>query len=156
MALPVDASVQAAYSFVRSMHLAREFMQGQDPATAEARYEALLTQTQQARRRLKWNPATGRPASFLQAQSDQGRALAEQAQGLAAAHGLSELRELVLKPYVLLYAHSQDRVVLLALKHERQLSFAGGLAVSASKPDRLAGIAKGAPKGGYRDRKDRY
>jgi hypothetical protein len=33
------------------------------------------------------------------------------------------LRELVVKPYILLCAHSADRVVLLALKHERQLVF---------------------------------
>jgi hypothetical protein len=42
---------------------------------------------------------------------------------LAAAQGVPELRELILRPYVLLYAHSASRVVLLALKHERQLEF---------------------------------
>ena len=42
---------------------------------------------------------------------------------LAAAHGVPHLRELVVKPYVLLYAHGQDRVVLLALKHQRELQF---------------------------------
>lgn len=48
--------------------------------------------------------------------------MAARAITLAAVHGVPELRELVVKPYVLLYAHG-DRVVLLALKHDRQLIF---------------------------------
>jgi hypothetical protein len=66
---------------------------------------------------------SGRPARFLAAKSGQGLALASRAKDLAAGHGVPELRELVVKPYVLLYAHSTDCVVLLALKHERQLGF---------------------------------
>jgi hypothetical protein len=49
--------------------------------------------------------------------------MSARARALAGAHGVPELRELVVKPYVLLYAHASDRVVLLALKHERQLVF---------------------------------
>jgi hypothetical protein len=60
---------------------------------------------------------------FLAANSAQGRGLASRAKGLAAAHGVPELRELVLRPYRLLYAHNADRIVPLALKHERQLVF---------------------------------
>ncbi len=47
--------------------------------------------------------------------------MASRALALAAAHGVPELRELFVKPCVLLYACSADRVLLLALKHERQL-----------------------------------
>ena len=49
--------------------------------------------------------------------------MAARAIALAAEHRVPELREPVIKPYVLLYAYSQDRVVLLALKHGRQLVF---------------------------------
>lgn len=49
--------------------------------------------------------------------------MAARAAALAVAHGVPQLRELVVKPYVLLYAHGEDRVLLLALKHERQLVF---------------------------------
>lgn len=52
--------------------------------------------------------------------------MAARALALAAAQHTPELRELVVKPYVLLYAHSKDRVVLLALKHQRQLEFRPG------------------------------
>lgn len=123
MPLPVNARIQAAQTFVRNIRSVQEFLLQQDAATAEARYGALLAQLKDAREHLRWNPGAGRPARFLDAQSAQGRALAARAKALAAAHGVPELRELVVKPYVLLYAHGNDRVVLLALKHERELLF---------------------------------
>lgn len=123
MPLPVNARVQAAQSFVRHVRAAREFLVQQDSASASARYDALLVRLKEAREYLRWNPAAGRPARFLMAQSTQGQAMAARAASLAAAHGVPGLRELVVKPYVLLYAHGDDRVVLLALKHERELVF---------------------------------
>jgi len=123
MGLPVDARIQAAQSFVRNVRAVHDFLHLQDSAVADERYGALLTQLKDARKHLRWNPAAGRPARFQQAQSAQGRTLAARASALAAAHGVPQLRELVVKPYVLLYAHGENRVVLLALKHERQLGF---------------------------------
>lgn len=72
---------------------------------------------------LRWHPSSGRPARFLSAKSGQVQAMASHVMALAVAHGVPELRELVVKPYVLLYAHSAARVVPLALKHELQLVF---------------------------------
>lgn len=124
MPLPVYARIQAAQSLVRNLRSIQEFLRQQDGASAEERYEALLAKLKEAREHLRWNPAAGRrPARFLQARSMQGRALAARAQALAAAQGVPELRELVVRPYVVLYAHSHDRVVLLAMKHERELEF---------------------------------
>jgi plasmid stabilization system protein ParE len=123
MSLPVNASIQAAQSYLLNVRAAYEFLVRQDATRADARYAALLAQLKEARDLLRWNPASGRPARFLAARSGQGRASASRAKALAAAHGVPELRELVVKPHVLLYAHSADRVVLLALRHERQLVF---------------------------------
>lgn len=123
MSLPVNATVQAAQSQVLNVRAVYEFLLQQDAASADTSYAALLAQLKAARDLLRWNPASGRPARFLAAQSGQGRASASRAKALAASHGVPELRELVVKPYVLLYAHSADRVVLLALKRERQLVF---------------------------------
>ena len=123
MALPVDAHIQAAQSFVRSVRAAQQFMQQQDPLSAEARYAALLAQLNEARQHLRWNPAAGRPARFARTRSAQGQSLAARAAALVVTQGVPELRELIVKPYVLLYAHGADRVVLLALKHERELAF---------------------------------
>lgn len=123
MSLPANATLQAAQSYVLNVRTAREFLVQQDAASADARYAMLIGHLKEARDLLRWNVASGRPARFLAAQSGQGRAMAARAMALAAAHGVPELRELVVKPYVMLYAHSADRVVLLALKHERQLVF---------------------------------
>jgi hypothetical protein len=121
--LPVDARIQAAHSFVRDVRSAHAFFLQQDPASADKRYELLLQRLHDVRDHLRWNPAAGRAARFLEAHSSQGRALAARASALAAAHGVPHLRELVVKPHVLLYAHDEHRVVLLAFKHERQLMF---------------------------------
>lgn len=123
MVLPANARIQAALSYVRSVRAAQEFFDLRDGATANQRYSALLAQLKEARNHLRSNPSAGHPARFLQAHSAQGRALAARAVALADAHGLPELRELVVRPYVLLYAHAEDRVLLLSLKHERQLIF---------------------------------
>lgn len=123
MALPVNARIQAAQSFVLNVRSAHEFLQQTDITQAEQRYAALLVRLQEAREHLRWNPAAGRPARFLIARSAQGQSMAARALALATAHGVPELRELVVKPYVLLYAHGKDRVLLLGLKHERQLLF---------------------------------
>lgn len=123
MALPVNAHIEAAQSFVRSVRAAEAFMLKQEADGAEARYAALLSQLSDARQHLRWSPAAGRPARFALTKSAQGQAQAARVAALAAKHGVPQLRELIVKPYVLLYAHSSNRVVLLALKHERELTF---------------------------------
>lgn len=123
MSLPVNARIQATPSFVRNVRAAHEFLLEQDNASAETRYAALLVRLKEAREHLRWNPAAGRPARFLKAHSARGQTMAARAIALAAAHDVPKLRELVVKPYVLLYAHGGDRVVLLGLKHERELMF---------------------------------
>ena len=123
MPLPINAHLQASQSFVRQVRSVREFLQHRDGASADERYGALLSRLKDARGHLLWNPAAGRPARFLQGHSAQSRILAARARALAVAHGVPEIRELVIRPYILLYAHGSDRVVLLALKHQRQLEF---------------------------------
>ncbi len=123
MSLPANARIQAAQSFVSNVRSAQECLRQHDSATADTRYDALLMRLKEAREHLRWNTAAGHPARFLDAHSAQGQSMSARAVTLAAAHGVPQLRELVVKPYVLLYAHSKNRVVLLALKHERQLMF---------------------------------
>jgi hypothetical protein len=42
---------------------------------------------------------------------------------LAQSAGLPHLREYVIGSYVVLYAHADTEVVLLSLKHHRQLTY---------------------------------
>lgn len=121
MPLPVNAQVHAAQSFVVSVRSAYQFLLQQDASRAEERYQELLTQLRKARERLRLNPASGRPARLLNLKSVQGRALAPRVKAQADSLGVPELRELIFKPYVLLYAHGKNQVFLLSLRHERQL-----------------------------------
>ncbi len=52
-----------------------------------------------------------------------GQFQAQQALQLARELGLPELREVVLARHVVLYAHSEKDVVLLSMRHERQVAY---------------------------------
>jgi len=123
MSIPVNARVRAVPNFLDCLHSARRFMEEQDQATARSRFARLQAELAKARSLLSFSPSSGRPARFLDAKSGWGRFQAETAMQLAEELGMPELRELVLARHVVLYAHSQQEVVLLSLRHERQLAY---------------------------------
>jgi len=123
MSLPADARVSAVQGFARRLAEARQFLQKLDPHAAPERFERLQALVQAARVRLSTNPEMGRPATSMQSSSRETQALRDAAKALGTSLGLSSLRELVIYPYVLLYAHDERRVVLLSLRHERQLTY---------------------------------
>jgi hypothetical protein len=98
-------------------------MEEQDAASAPARFKKLQGEVVKARALLSFVPSSGRPARFLDAKSGWGKFQAEQARQIAQALGQPELRELVLARHVVLYAHSEGEVVLLSIRHERQLGY---------------------------------
>ena len=122
MSLPVNARVRAVPNFLACLDVARRFMVEQDAASAPPRFKKLQAEIVKARALLCFAPTSGRPARFLDAKSGWGRFQAEQARQLAQGLGMPELRELVLARHVLLYAHSAQDVVLLSMRHERQLA----------------------------------
>jgi hypothetical protein len=95
----------------------------QDAASAPERFKKFQAELVKARGLLSFAPASGRPARFLDAKTGWGQFQAQQALQLAQALGLPELRELVLVHHVLLYAHADRDVLLLSLRHERQLGY---------------------------------
>ncbi len=123
MSLPVNARVRAVPNFLACLDVARRFMVEQDAASAPTRFKKLQAEIVKARALLCFAPTSGRPARFLDAKSGWGRFQAEQARQLAQGLGMPELRELVLARHVLLYAHSAQDVVLLSMRHERQLAY---------------------------------
>jgi hypothetical protein len=123
VSIPVNARVRAVPNFLACLSAARDFMQAQDAETAPARFKTLQRELARARELLSFAPASGRPARFLAARSGWGRLQAEQARQLAAALGMADLREFILARHVLLYAHSEREVVLLSLRHERELGY---------------------------------
>lgn len=123
MSIPVNAKVRAVPNFLACLRAARAFMVEQDATSAPARFERLQTELVKARGLLSFAPTSGRPARFLDAKTGWGRFQAQQAVQLARALGMPELREVVLARHVVLYAHSERDVLLLSLRHERQLGY---------------------------------
>lgn len=123
MSIPVNARVRAAPNFLTCLRAARGFMVEQDAASAPRRFEKLQAELVKARGLLSFSPVSGRPARFLNAKTGWGQFQAQQAAQLARAIDMQELRELVLSRHVVLYAHSERDVLLLSLRHDRQLGY---------------------------------
>ena len=123
MSIPVNAKVRAVPNFLACLRGARGFMVEQDAASAPARFDNLQAELVKARGLLSFAPTSGRPARFLDAKTGWGQFQAQQAVQLARALGMPELRELVLARHIVLYAHSDRDVLLLSLRHERQLGY---------------------------------
>jgi hypothetical protein len=123
VSIPVNARVRAVPNFLVCLRAARGFMEEQDAASAPERFKKLQAEVVKARALLSFAPTSGRPARFLDAKSGWGQFQAQQARQIAQALGLPELRELVLARHVLLYAHSERDVVLLSMRHERELGY---------------------------------
>lgn len=98
-------------------------MLAQDVPSMPARFAKLQAELERGRALLRFSPSSGRPARFLNATTGWGQFQAEQARQLARSAAMPDLRELVLARHVVLYAHSETEVVLLAMRHERQLAY---------------------------------
>lgn len=123
MALPSNAKLEAAPNFLANLDAAHQFFQVQDADSADSRLNKLKEDLRDMVAILSWSPASGRPARFLSAKSAQAALKANAVQQLAEQAGLPSLREYVVGQHIVLYAHSETNVVLLALKHQRQLMY---------------------------------
>lgn len=123
MSIPVNAKVRAVPNLLDCLRAARAVMVEQGAASAPARFKQLQSELVRARSLLSFSPTSGRPARFLSAKTGWGRFQALQAVELSRSLGTPELRELVLARHVMLYAHSESNVLLLALRHERQSGY---------------------------------
>lgn len=123
MALPLNAKVEAVPNFLANLDAAHQFFQIQDAGSADSRLTKLKQDLREMITILAWSPASGRPARFLSAKSAQATLKANTVQQLAEQAGLPGLREYVVGQHIILYAHSETEVVLLALKHQRQLTY---------------------------------
>jgi hypothetical protein len=123
MALPKAAKVEAVPNFLANIEAAAGFFRLQDADSAEARLTKLKSSLREMVTILSWSPASGRPARFLSLQSAQGRLRLQSVMALANSAGLPELREYIVDRHVVLYAHSESEVLLLALKHQRELVY---------------------------------
>ena len=123
MALPLNAKVEAAPNFLANLDAAHQFFLVQDADSADSRLTKLKADIREMIAILAWSPASGRPARFLSAKSAQATLKANAVQQLAEQAGLPHLREYVIGQFIVLYAHSDTDIVLLAIKHQRQLMY---------------------------------
>jgi hypothetical protein len=103
---------------------AHEFFVKQDAESSAKRLDSLKAALREMVSILGWSPASGRPARFLTSRSVQARLRVRPVIELAVAIGLPNLREYVVGQHIVLYAHSNTEVVLLAVKHQRELTYA--------------------------------
>lgn len=123
MTLPANARVEAAPNFLTNLDAAHQFFEVQDADSASERFRKLKAELRETVSILSWSPGSGRPARFLTGRSAQARLRVEAVQQLAHQAGLPNLREYVVGQHIVLYTHSEVEVVLLALKHQRQLTY---------------------------------
>lgn len=119
----VSARVSAAPHFADCLLAVHAFMVEQDAASAPARLAQIKRDLREMKTLLAWSPASGRPARFLRPNSAQASLRLAAVQQLAQSAGLPHLREYVIGSHVVLYAHSDSEVVLLSVKHHRQLTY---------------------------------
>ncbi len=119
----VSAQVSAAPHIANCLMAVHAFMVEQDAASAPNQLAQLKRELREMKTLLAWSPSAGRPARFLKPNSAQASLRLTAVQHLAESAGLSHLREYVIGSHVVLYAHSDTEVVLLSLKHHRQLTY---------------------------------
>ena len=123
MGLPQNVRVEAALNFLANVDAAHLFFVRQDAVSAASRLTKLKSELRDMVSILSWSPASGRPARFLAAKSAQVQLKTDVVLQLAEQAGLPHLREFIVSQHIVLYAHSEAEVVLLAIKHQRQLAY---------------------------------
>ena len=119
----VSAQVGAAPHVADCLLAVHAFLVEQDAASASVRLSQLKRDLREMKTMLAWSPASGRPARFLKPNSAQASLRLAGVQQLAQSANLPYLREFVIGSHLVLYAHSDTEVVLLSIKHHRQLTY---------------------------------
>ncbi|SAL04381.1 hypothetical protein AWB81_06677 [Caballeronia arationis] len=115
--------VEVAEFFGESLDAIEEFMLAQDEDSAARRSDMLEREIVHLIERLGHYPKIGRRAEFYALTSAASQAWLEQVKQLAVQAGLPEFREYVLSSFLILYACSTTRVMLLSIRHEREAKY---------------------------------
>jgi len=120
----VARALRFAENFAHNLDRIQTFLLDRDPASAPARFSALLEDVERAGALLVEAPELGRPAAFLASRAPRVLMLAKRLQELGNAAQARELREYVLRGYLVLYAVRDDEVVFLAIRAQRERRYA--------------------------------
>lgn len=116
-------ALRFAENFAQNLERLQSFLLDRDAASAPARFSALLEDVERAGRLLVDAPELGRRAAFLASRAPRVLRLAKSLQELGDAVQARELREVVLRGYLVLYAVRDDEVVFLAIRAQRERSY---------------------------------
>jgi hypothetical protein len=116
--------VDFAETLEERLETIREFMLAQDVSSAADRMEHLMSEIGRFGDLVAHHPKIGRPAGVLAANSFEGQSRLERVLRLASEANLPELREYVMHSHLILYAHSDTHVLLLTIRHQRELGYA--------------------------------
>jgi hypothetical protein len=95
----------------------------QDEGSAARRSDQLEGEIVELIARLEQYPKIGRRADFYAVTSAASQAWLRQVEQLAARARMLEFRESVLSAHLVLYACSDTRVILLSIRHEREVKY---------------------------------
>jgi hypothetical protein len=115
--------VDFAETFEERLETIQEFMLAQNVGSAAERTEQLWGEIYRFGDLVALHPKIGRPAGLLAAGSVEGQLRLDRVLRLASEANLPELREYVLRTHLILYAHSDTHVLLLSVRHQRELGY---------------------------------
>jgi plasmid stabilization system protein ParE len=120
--------VQVAESFNEALESIEEFMLAQDVGSAVQRVEAIQAEILSFIDLVKRHPRIGRLTGPIDEQFVKSRSQLERIVRKVSVAGLPEAREYVLSNHVILYAHSDSRVLMISIRHQRELGYSSGTA----------------------------
>ena len=101
------------------------FSSGMMHLTASLRFANLADDLLRAEALIAQHPGLGRPASFLSAKTPRAMAARTNFEALVAATGQGELREYILRGYLVLYLVQDDLVTFLSIRSARERGYSG-------------------------------
>ena len=116
--------VDFAETLEQRLETIQEFLLVQDVSSAAGRMEDLMSEIYRFGELVAIHPKIGRPAGVLAVNSVEGQSRLERVLRLASEANLPELREYIMRSHLILYAHSDMRVLLLSIRHQRELGYA--------------------------------
>jgi plasmid stabilization system protein ParE len=118
--------VDFAETIEERLEAIQEFLLVQDVHSAADRMEELMSEIVRFGDLVALHPKIGRPAGMLATNTIEGQSRLERVLRLASKANLPELREYVIRSYLILYAHSDTHVLLLSIRHQRELGYTPG------------------------------
>jgi plasmid stabilization system protein ParE len=115
--------VEVSDLFREALDEAEEFLLVQDPLSAARRADELENEIVRLLDLLERYPKIGHRANFYDVTTPTAQAWLQRVQQEVTDAGLDEYREFNISPYVVLYAGSDRHVLVVSIRHERQLGY---------------------------------